>query len=119
MIHPADVGDCGAELLTGSNHDSQTYYLTGRAVTMAEICQTMSEVLGREIEYMQVPAENFKKALEEKGLPDWAIAHQAARMGFVAQGGMAGVTDNVKKLSGHEPRTLETWLEENRNAFTA
>ncbi len=118
MIHPGDVGECGAELLTGSGYDGQTYYLTGNAVTMDEVCKTMSKVLGREIEYMQVPAENFKKALEEKGMPDWAIAHQAALMGFVAQGGMAGVSDNVWKLTGHEPRTLEAWLNENRGAFT-
>ena len=78
MIHPADVGECAAEMLTGSGHDGQVYYIAGKAVTMGETVEAMSKVFGRSIEYMQVPAENFKKALEEKGMPDWAIAHQAA-----------------------------------------
>ncbi len=118
MIHPADVGECAAEMLTGSGHDGQVYYIAGKAVTMGQTVEAMSKVFGRSIEYMQVPAENFKKALEEKGMPDWAIAHQAALMGFVAKGGMAGETDWVQKLTGHEPRSLETWLDEQRAAFS-
>ncbi|MGI9379960.1 MAG: NmrA family NAD(P)-binding protein [Methyloligellaceae bacterium] len=118
MIHPADVGECAAEMLTGSGHDGQVYYIAGKAVTMGQTVEAMSQVFGRSIDYMQVPAENFKKALEEKGMPDWAIAHQAALMGFVAKGGMAGETDWVQKLTGHEPRSLETWLDEQRAVFS-
>ena len=37
MIHPADVGECGAELLTAGGHDGEALFLTGAPVTMEEV----------------------------------------------------------------------------------
>lgn len=117
MIHPADVGECAAEMLTGGGHDGEALFLTGAPVTMGEVSEELSRVLGREIAYVQVPPEALRKALEERGMPDWLIAHQSALMGFVAKGGMQGETDWVEKLTGHAPRPLADWIGENRAAF--
>lgn len=117
MVHPADVGECAAELLTNNSYQGAAYYLAGAAITMGDVVKTMSEVLGREIEYVQVSPEVAKKAMEDKGMLDWLIAHMGGMMGFVAKGGMAGESDWVEKLTGHAPRTLKEWLEANKGAF--
>jgi len=114
MIHPADVGECGAELLTVGGHEGEALFLTGTPVTMAEVREELSRVLGRDIAYVQVSVEALREALTARGLPDWLIDHQAALMGFVADGAMQGETDWVQKLTGHPPRPLADWIGENR-----
>ena len=118
MIHPADVGECGAELLTGGGHDGEAPFLTGAAVTMEQVRAELSRALGKEIVYVQVPPEALKQALADRGMPDWLIAHQAGLMGFCAKGGMSDETDSVEKLTGHAPRPLADWIGENRAAFS-
>ncbi|MBT4703254.1 MAG: NmrA family NAD(P)-binding protein [Rhodospirillaceae bacterium] len=117
MVHPADVGECAAEILMDKSYQGAAYYLAGAAITMEDVVNTMSDILGREIEYVQVPPEAAKKAMEDKGMPDWLIAHMGGMMGFVAKGGMAHESDWVEKLTGHAPRTLREWLEANKGAF--
>ncbi len=118
MIHPTDIGECVAELLTNQDRAGQEYFLTGPLITMGDVATTMSQALGKDIEYTQVPPEAARGAMEEKGMPDWLIAHMGAMMGIVAQGGMAGETDWVQQLTGHAPRTLADWLDGAKAAFS-
>ncbi len=117
MIHPADIGECGAEMLTSDAHDGEALYLTGAEITMGEVVEEFSRTLGREIAYVQVLPEAVRKVMEERGMPDWLIAHLGGVMGFCAKGGMKGETEWVEKLTGHPPRTVADWIGENRAAF--
>ncbi len=118
MIHPADVGDAAAEVLTNlDKYAGASYYLSGPHITLGQTCEAFSRVLGREIEYTQVPPEAAGKAMADKGMPDWLIAHVRGIMGFIAKGGMAGVSDNVEKIAGHDRRSLDSWIEANKGAF--
>jgi len=117
MIHPADIGECVAELLTNEDRAGQEYFLTGPAVTMGEVATTISEVTGKDVEYTQVPPEAAKKAMEEKGMPDWLMAHMGAMMGLAAQNEMAHESNWVQELTGHAPRTLKDWLTSAKAAF--
>jgi uncharacterized protein YbjT (DUF2867 family) len=117
MIHPADIGESVAELLTNQDRAGQEYFLTGPNITMGEVAKAISEAVGKEIEYMQVPPEAAKKAMEEKGMPDWLMAHMGAMMVLAERGDMAGETDWVQQLTGHAPRTLAEWLSSTKAAF--
>ena len=117
MIHPADIGECVAELLTNQDRAGQEYFLTGPVVSMNDVVAAISSAVGKDIEYVQVPPEAAKKAMEDKNMPDWLIAHMGGMMGFVAQGGMNGETDWVQQLSGHAPRTIDDWLSGAKAAF--
>ena len=117
MIHPADIGECDAELIMNDEHAGQAYYLAGPAVTFSGIAEALTRVLGKEISYMNVPPEAARKAMEEKGMPDWLMQHLAGIGGILAQGGMGHGSDWVEKLTGHAPRTLDQWIEENRAAI--
>lgn len=117
MIHPADIGESVAELLTNRDRAGQEYFLTGPVVTMGDVAKAISKAVGKEVEYLQVPPEAAKKAMEEKGMPDWLMAHMGAMMGFAARGEMAGESDWVQQLTGHAPRTLDDWLGGAKGAF--
>jgi uncharacterized protein YbjT (DUF2867 family) len=117
MIHPADIGECVAELLTNQDYAGQEYFLTGPRITMSDVVKTLSDVLGKDIEYMQVPPEAARGAMEDKGMPDWLIAHMGAMMGIAARGEMSEETDCVQRLTGHAPRSLADWLSGAKTAF--
>lgn len=117
MIHPADIGECGAALLAGEDYEGRAYFLAGRSVTMGEVAQELSRALRKTISYVQVSPEAARQALAERGVPDWQIAHQSAAMALIARGGMAGASDWVERLTGHAPRTLAEWIDANNGAF--
>jgi NAD(P)H dehydrogenase (quinone) len=118
MIHPADIGESVAELLTNKSYVGETCFLTGNVVSMGDVKDELSHTLGKEITYVQVSPEDARNAMQTKGMPDWLIAHMGGMMGLVARGGMAGVTDWVKKLTGHEPRTIHDWISNAKEAFS-
>lgn len=117
MIDPADIGECVTEMLTGESHHGKKYFLTGAPVTMGGVVEELTGLLGREIAYVQVSPEQARQAMEERGMPDWLITHVSSTMALIAEGGLAGETDNVMNLTGHQPRTLSDWLSNNLAIF--
>ena len=83
MIHPADIGECVAELLINEAREGREYFLTGPAVTMGDVASTISEVVGKDVEYVKVtPDARPDGAMVEKGMPEWLINHSGAMMRF-------------------------------------
>jgi uncharacterized protein YbjT (DUF2867 family) len=121
-------------------HRGKVYPLFGPVeYSYAEIAQVLSRVLGREIEYRQVSFEEFQKFRKGEG-PRRATqraaadddreraARFAAGNDFLFQhlrevvidhqnGVFAGTNDNVEKLGGRPPMTLEAFIEKHRAAF--
>ena len=117
MIHPTDIGEAAAEIILNKDRAGQAYFLTGPVITMGQVVEEVSKAVGKSIEYVQVPPEAAEKAMADKGMPDWLVAHVSGMMGIVAKGDMDGVTDWVEQLTGHPPRTLDQWLDGAKGAF--
>ena len=117
MIHPADIGECVTELLTNKERAGQEYFLAGPSVTMGDVASTISDVTGKDVEYVQVSPDTARSAMEEKGMPEWLIKHMAAMMGFAARNEMGHESEWVQTLTGHAPRTLRDWVTGAKDAF--
>ena len=104
-------------------HKGGIYPLFGPVeYTYAETAQLLSRVLGKPVQYRQVDFEEFSKVLQDRGknagrensflfqhLKEVVIDHQ--------NGVFAGTNDNVKKLGGRPPMTLEEFITQHRKAF--
>lgn len=66
----ADLAAAAATVLSDSELWGGTYELAGPAFTMAELAATVSDVSGREIAYVDMPAEQLRGALLQAGLPE-------------------------------------------------
>ena len=67
-----DVAEVAAEALTTHAHDDQTYALTGpEALSFEDMARVLSEVTGREVQYVEVSAEAMRAALLQMGMPPW------------------------------------------------
>ena len=107
-----DVADVAAVVLTSDGHEGEAYELTGdEALTLAEWAQRLSRGVGREIVFVNETVEQAWESRRPSGEPDWIIEGWVSTYQAIEAGELAKVTDDVERLSGHPPTTLEQLLE--------
>ena len=108
MIDPRDVAAAAAAALTTDGHDGRTYVLTGpEAITYGDLARRLSGVVGRPIEFVDVPDEAALAGLAQAGLSPWLAEQVVAVFGALRDGVNASTTDSVRELTGREPRDIE------------
>lgn len=108
MVDPRDVASTAAAVLTTAGHDGRTYQLTGpEAISYAEVARRLSSVLGRSVEYVDVPDEAALAGLARAGLPPWLAQQVVAVFGALRAGVNSSTTGTVRELTGREPRRFE------------
>ncbi len=115
-----DIGAVAAKVLTENGHDGKAYTLTGpSALSNAEIAQILSDDLGREIRYVDLPPAQFKLALLGAGLKEWDADALIDLQRLYREGGASAVTQDVERLLGRKPTSFEQFSRDHRQAFQA
>jgi uncharacterized protein YbjT (DUF2867 family) len=119
IIDVMDVGDFIARVLTGSGHEGQTYYITGPEIlSFQALAEHMSGVLGRKIEYVDVPAREFGQQLRAAGASDWYIEALGELFEIIANDGGAKITSTFEAVCGRPPRTFRQFVKRHAVAFS-
>jgi NAD(P)H dehydrogenase (quinone) len=120
LIDTRDVADVARVVLLDDAHPTaqRAYHLTGpRAVSMPEVAEELSKLLGRTVTYQQRnPAEQREKLLAS-GLNEFVADLLLGLDRLFYQSALAETTSTVKELTGHEPRSVAGWLSENISKF--
>jgi uncharacterized protein YbjT (DUF2867 family) len=112
LVDVEDVSAAAAAALTGDGHAGRTYTLTGpAAVTHAEIAQTLSDVLGRPIEYVDVAPEHLRAAMVGMGMDPWQADGLVEDYAHYRRGEAAEVTTGVRDATGAAPTDLRSFVE--------
>jgi uncharacterized protein YbjT (DUF2867 family) len=120
MVAARDVADVAAAVLTGEAEvdDGDVVVPTGpEALSFADVADRISTVFARAVEYDPVTPEVARSALREGGLSPWQEDGRLELYEWISNDAMDGVTEDVRKTTGREPRRLEDWLGEARAAF--
>lgn len=118
IIDARDVADAAVTVLTQDGHAGKVYELTGpEALSNYEIAETLSDVLGREIRYQDVSAEEARGALAEQGMSDWMINVILELFEMSAADEAGEVTDTLERLTGSSPIPFEAFARDFRHAF--
>ncbi|MFC8450642.1 SDR family oxidoreductase [Kitasatospora sp. NPDC057223] len=113
-----DIAACAAVLLTEPVGPARTFVLTGpEALTMAEIAGQLSGALGKPVEVVGLDRGSMAERLAAQGVPAQFAADVAELWAEVATGSLAATTDEVRNLTGRQPRTFAEFLIANRAAF--
>lgn len=123
MVALADVTRVGADILCRDDTVGKEYVCTGpAAVTMAEVCEAFSEVLGRTIHFYNLPEKELAALLmkhggfsDEQTLDTEVLCHFRAW----ARGGADVVTDTVQQVTGQSPQDVRSWIAAHQEAFDA
>lgn len=98
-------------LITLEQHKNKTYEITsGKAFTLQEIAQSVSEITGKNIVYNDLPVEDFGKKLKEANLPEALITMNVKIAQSFINGAFDFTEDALGKLLGREPEDIPAYL---------
>ena len=109
----ADVAEVAAAVLRSpADHAGATYELTGpEAMTLAEVAARASVVLGRTLRFEDETVEEaYASRRAAYGAEDWQLDAWVSTYTAIRDGEVAAVTDDVRRITGRPPRSLEDVL---------
>ncbi|GAB1814637.1 NAD(P)H-binding protein [Mycobacterium sp. MUNTM1] len=112
FLDARDAADVAARALSNpAAHRNAIYHLTGpAALTMSEVAAALSAVLGHPVTYTRPGLMRFAIRLRRRGVGWDAIGFMAAVYTLTRLGQNQPITDDVQRLLGRPPRTLEQFL---------
>jgi uncharacterized protein YbjT (DUF2867 family) len=120
FVAAADVAAvAAAALLDPGEHINKAWTPTGTvAMTYAEVADVLSEVLDREIRYTKPGALSYMRhAKSEMGMEAGMVLVTTAIYSIARFGKAAGVTDDVRAVTGRAPIDFRDWAIEHRDAW--
>ena len=113
-----DINAVAARVLTSTGHEGKVYVITGpEALTFHQAAEKLSAVLGRKIEYVDVPLPAAAEGMRKSGMPEWNVRIVSELLGYFASGAAATVTDTVPQLLGRPSISFEQFAQDRRAAF--
>jgi len=113
-----DISAVAAKVFTSSGHQGKTYVITGpEALTFQQAAEKLSSVLGRKIQYVDVPIAAAADGMRNSGMPDWNVHAVSDLLAYFATGAAATVTDTVPRLLGRPATSSEQFVKDHRAAF--
>ncbi len=118
LSDPRDVADAAVRILGDPSTWGQHHDLTGpRQVSWPEALQVLSEELGETVTFRTTGAFELVRRLTSAGVAAGQAELLVTREWAIMAGENERVTTAVRDLTGHEPRTIEDFLHENRELF--
>jgi uncharacterized protein YbjT (DUF2867 family) len=94
-------------------HDGETHELTGpRAVSYAEVAESLARALGRPVRYVPVGPEALAELARRSGADDWTATLVRDYAAAYASGWGNFTTPGVERLTGHPPRGVDEFVRE-------
>jgi uncharacterized protein YbjT (DUF2867 family) len=117
-IDVSDVAEVAVKILTGSGHKGNVYPITGtEALTMDEVAEKFSIVLGRKIKYTNIPPEEANKARLDAGMPHYTVDALDELFAERRKGKESKVYYTMQNVFGLRPTTFEEFIIRNLQVF--
>jgi uncharacterized protein YbjT (DUF2867 family) len=113
-----DINAVAVKVFTSSGHEGKTYVITGpEALTFQQAAEKLSSVLGRKVEYVDVPISAAAEGMRKSGMPDWNVHAVSDLLAYFATGAAATVTDTIPRLLGRQATSFEQFVKDHRAVF--
>lgn len=118
MIDTTDVGKVLAKVLSEDGHESMNHEITGPEIlSFYEVAEIFSHVLGKQVDYVDVPMDAYKETLGQFLTNQWHLDAVIDLFKGIAEGGIEDKTDTFNELMGETPKSLSQFLAENSFIF--
>ncbi len=112
FVDTDDIADIAVAALVDGRHAGELYEVTGpRALTFAQAVAEVAEAAGREVEFVQVAADEYLEAAADFVPADqlWLLRHLYTE---VLDGRNVHLTDGVQRALGRPPRDFADYARE-------
>jgi len=119
FIDVRDTGALGARVcVEPSVYVGKEIAFTGALSNFAGFAAAFSEAIGKPVTYVAASPEQAKRALTERGLPEWLIAHQLVVARIGADGAFSeALTQPIRDIVGRAPLTVGQFVEDHKDMF--
>jgi uncharacterized protein YbjT (DUF2867 family) len=118
IVDIRDIAAVAVIVLAATGHEGKSYALTGgEALTNEQVAEKISHVAGRKISYVDLPPAELKKGMLSTGAPEWSADALLDLQRFYREGKASLVTDDVERLTGHRPITVDRFANDYAFAF--
>lgn len=119
LVDVRDIAQVAVAALTQAGHENKTYDLTGpQALSHAQVATCLSQVLGREITFVDVPPEAMHQALLGMKMPAWQAEGLLEDYAHYRRGEAAAVASGVQDATGHAPRSFDAFAHDYAALFS-
>lgn len=113
-----DCADALAAVLASDSTESRIFTLTGpESFTTDEIAKLVSSVIGKPIAVVHLTDEQLAGGMKAAGVPDFLVPFLVGFDANTREGAADLVNSEVESLTGHKPRPLRSFLEDNKIAL--
>jgi len=113
-----DVAEVAVRILTGFGHKGNIYPITGsEALTMHEVAEKFTTVLGRKINYVNISPQDAKKAQIEAGVPQYTADALEELFSERRKGKESHVYNTMQTVFGLHPTSFEEFIIRNLPIF--
>lgn len=118
VIDPEDIAEVAATVLSTPGHAGKAYGLTGpEAITAAQQVAQLGEVLGRPLQYVNLPDAKVRDAMVGNGMPPVYADAMVGLIQTLRGRGRVEPTGDVQAVLGRAPRSFRQWAEAHAAAF--
>ncbi|WP_447791043.1 NAD(P)H-binding protein [Pseudomonas farris] len=111
FVDVEDIAEIAVEALTKPGHSGQLYELTGpRALTFAEAVNEIARETQRDIQFIAVPPQAYREALEQAQLPAQLIDLVLYLFTTVLDGRNTPIADGVQRALGRPARDFTDYV---------
>ena len=108
----ADYAEADAAVLTSEGHAGKVYELAGdESYTMTDLAAVLSDVSGKTVKYMNLPAGEYQAALVKAGLPAFVAQMYAGFHVSTEKGDLFDDGHQLSELIGRPTTSLKTVIE--------
>jgi uncharacterized protein YbjT (DUF2867 family) len=119
IVDVRDIADVAIAALTEPGHEGKIYDLTGpQALTHTKMAEDLSETLGRQVSFIDIPAEAMRNALLGLGFPEWQAEGLIEDYAHYRRGEAEAVTFGVQDAIGKAPRRFEEFTRDYAAMFS-
>ncbi len=120
FVDTRDIANVAAKALTSDGHGGRIYTLTGPATLgIAEVALILSEVTGREFNYVDVPEAAARDGMLQAGVPPWQVELVLELHAVNKQNRWSAVTSDIEKITGTPPIDFAQFARDHADKFRA
>ncbi|EDQ91354.1 uncharacterized protein MONBRDRAFT_23662 [Monosiga brevicollis MX1] len=116
----SDVGEAAAAILANHEpHHGKTYKVAMKPTSYSKIAKSVSKVLDKDVDYVQVSWDETKQAFLQLGYPEWQVNGMMELLRYFDKGSKVTKekSSDVKELTGHKATGVKSWMRPKQAAF--
>lgn len=118
FIHSDDIAAVATKALTTREYDGASLPITGpEALSFAEVTAKLRAAIGRQLSFQPISDEEARQRYAATGASSPETEAHVSLWRAIREGRLASVTDNVERILGRKPITMDQWAIENAAAF--